>query len=78
MENEEKITSDEVSETKTDETLESVENETRPEKNEAAVLLGKLRWREKSDEEKSAHGKMMVRAREAKRAEKDGVEIEYR
>lgn len=37
-------------------------------KNKAAVLLGKLRWAGKSDEEKLKHSLMMVAARQKKRA----------
>ena len=42
-------------------------------KNKSAQKLVALRWKDKTPEELSAHGKMMVEARKAKRALKNKV-----
>jgi hypothetical protein len=39
----------------------------KPKKNAAAAALGRLRWADRTPEERAAHGLMMVQAREAKR-----------
>lgn len=68
MENTNIVTLDEAGKLKEKTILETVKNETLPQKNEAAVALGKLRWANKSDEDKRKHMSMMGIASGKKKA----------